>query len=257
MFKKITVIGAGLMGSAIAAHFSNAGCNVNLLDLIDKEKENKNHLADSSLKKLSKIKPNPFTLNSNIKLINTGNLEDDLNIINESDWVIEVIVEDLSIKKDLFKKIDKIMHDDLIISSNTSTIPIKLLSEGLSKKFKKNFLITHFFNPPRYLKLLEIVKTDETKKEILKNVIQFCDINLGKTVIETKDTPGFIGNRIGIFWIERAVVEAIKYNLTVEEADSIISNVFKVPKTGVFGLIDVVGLDLMPAVVNSLLLKYS
>ena len=125
MFNKITVIGAGLMGAAIAAHFSNAGCNVNLLDLKDKEKKNKNHLADSALKRLSKIKPNPFTLHSNIKLINTGNLEDDLKVINKSDWVIEVIVENLSIKKDLFKKIDKIMHDDLIISSNTSTIPIK------------------------------------------------------------------------------------------------------------------------------------
>lgn len=253
MFKNITVIGSGLMGSAIAAHFANAGCKVNLLDIIDKEKENKNYIADLALKKLSKIKPNPLTLNSNIKLIKTGNLDDDLNVINKSDWVIEAIIENLSIKKDLYKKIDEIMREDLVISSNTSTIPIKLLSEGLSKKFKKNFLITHFFNPPRYLKLLEIVKSDDTKKEIIKDITEFCDINLGKIVIETKDTPGFIGNRIGIFWIERAAVEAIKSNLTIEEADSIIMNVFKVPKTGVFGLIDVVGLDLMPSVVDSLL----
>ncbi len=147
------------------------------------------------------------------------------------------------------------MQEDLIVSSNTSTIPIRLLSEGLSKKFKKNFLITHFFNPPRYLKLLEIVKSEDTENEIVKKINDFCDINLGKTVIETKDTPGFIGNRIGIFWIERAAVEAIKSDLTVEEADSIITNVFKVPKTGVFGLIDVVGLDLIPPVVRSLLLN--
>ena len=167
MFKNITVIGSGLMGSAIAAHFANAGCKVNLLDIIDNRNENKNHLADIALKKLVKIKPSPLTLSSNIKLIKTGNLDENLNVINNSEWVIEVIIENLSIKKDLFKKIDKIMHDDLIISSNTSTIPIKLLSEGLSKKFKKNFLITHFFNPPRYLKLLEIVKTEETKKEII------------------------------------------------------------------------------------------
>ena len=152
------------------------------------------------LKKLSKIKPSPLTLNSNASLIKTGNIDEDLNLINKSEWVIEVIIENLDIKKDLYRKIDAIMKDDLIISSNTSTMPIKLLSKGLSKKFKKNFLITHFFNPPRYLKLLEIVKSDDTKNEIVRKVIEFCDINLGKTVIETKDTPGFIGNRIGIFW---------------------------------------------------------
>ena len=253
MFNNITVIGSGLMGSAIAAHLANAGCKVNLLDIIDKNNENKNHLADLSLEKLTKIKPSPLTLNSNVRLIKTGNIDENLNLINKSEWVIEVIIENLDIKKDLYRKIDEIMKDDLIISSNTSTIPIKLLSEGLSKKFKKNFLITHFFNPPRYLKLLEIVKSDDTKKEIVRMITEFCDINLGKTVIETKDTPGFIGNRIGIFWIERAAVEAIKFDLTVEEADSVITNVFKVPKTGVFGLIDVVGLDLMPSVVKSLL----
>ena len=250
MFKKITVIGSGLMGSAIAAHFANAGCSVNLLDIVDKKFKNKNHIVDQAIKKLLKIKPNPFTLNSNVKLIKPGNLNDNLNIINDSDWVIEAIIEDLKVKNILYQKIDKIMKDDLIVSSNTSTITLKLLTEGLSKKFKKNFFITHFFNPPRYLKLLEIVKSNEADNEKLKKIINFCDINLGKTIIETKDTPGFIGNRIGIFWIERAVVEAIKSNLSVEEADLIIANVFKVPKTGVFGLIDIVGLDLMPSVVK-------
>ena len=255
MFNNITVIGSGLMGSAIAAHLANAGCKVNLLDITDKKHENKNHLADLALKKLTKIKPSPLTLKSNLKLIKTGNLDENLDVINESEWVIEVIIENLEIKKNLYKKIDEIMQDDLIVSSNTSTIPIKLLSEGLSNKFKKNFLITHFFNPPRYLKLLEIVKSDDTDNGIVKKINDFCDINLGKTVIETKDTPGFIGNRIGIFWIERAAVEAIKSGLTVEEADSTIMNTFKVPMTGVFGLIDVVGLDLIPPVVKSLLLN--
>ena len=253
MFKNISVIGSGLMGSAIAAHFANAGCKVNLLDIVDKNNKNKNHIANQAIQKLLKIKPSPLTLNSNIKLLQPGNLEENLNLINDTDWVIEAIVEDLEIKKELYRKIDKIMKDDLIISSNTSTIPIKLLTEGLSNKFKSNFMITHFFNPPRYLKLIEVVKSNETKKEILKKINNYCDINLGKTVIETKDTPGFIGNRIGIFWIERAAVEAIHSNLTVEEADSVIMNVFNVPKTGIFGLIDVVGLDLMPSVVNSLI----
>ena len=253
MFKKVTVIGAGLMGSAIAAHFTNAGCEVALLDIVNTKEKNKNFYADNSINKLLKLKPSPLTLNSNIKLIKSGNLEDNLIEINSSDWVIEAIIEDVDIKKDLYKKIDKIMDKNLVISSNTSTIPIKLLTEGLSQKFKNNFLITHFFNPPRYLRLLEIVRSKDLKIEILNNVKKFCDFNLGKTVIETKDTAGFIGNRIGIFWIERAAIEAMKLNLTVEEADATIMNIFKVPKTGVFGLIDVVGLDLIPTVVKSLL----
>ena len=253
MFKNITVIGSGLMGSTIAAHLANAGCNVNLLDIVDNSQKDKNYLSKEAIKKLLKIKPSPITLKSNIKFINPGNLEDDLNLINESDWVIEAIIEDLNIKKNLYKKIELIMKEDLIISSNTSTIPIKFLTENLSNKFKKNFLITHFFNPPRYLKLLEVVKSDDLNSKIFNKIINFADIKLGKTIIKTKDTPGFIGNRIGIFWIERAAVEAFKYNLTAEEADSIIMNLFNVPKTGVFGLIDVVGLDLMPSVINSLL----
>ena len=253
MFKNITVLGSGLMGSAIAAHFANAGCNVNLLDIVDNNNKNRNSISDKAIKKLLKIKPSPLTIKSNINLIKSGNLEDDLDKINNSEWVIEVIIENLNIKKELYQKIDNIMKNDLIISSNTSTIPISLLTEGLSDKFKKNFLVTHFFNPPRYLKLLEIVKSNYLDDITYDKVKNFCDINLGKTVIETKDTPGFIGNRIGIFWIERAVVQAIKYGLSVEETDSIIMNVFNVPKTGVFGLIDVVGLDLIPPVVNSLL----
>ena len=253
MFKKITVIGSGVMGSAIAAHITNAGCKVNLLDIPDKNHKNKNNIVDQSIKRLKKNKPNSFTLNSNINLIQSGNIEENLNLINESDWVIEAIIENLEIKKELYKKIDSIMKKDLIISSNTSTIPIKLLTKDLSENFKKNFLITHFFNPPRYLKLLEVVKSNLTNNEIFEKIKNFGDINLGKSVIETKDTPGFIGNRIGIFWIERASLEAIKLNLTVEEADFIIQNIFKVPKTGVFGLLDVIGLDLIPPVVESLL----
>ena len=144
MFQNITVIGSGLMGSAIAAHFANIGCNVTLLDIVDKNQKNKNHIADQAIKKLLKIKPSPLTLNTNIKLIKSGNLEDDLENINNSEWVIEAVVENINIKRELYKNIDNIMKNELIISSNTSTIPIKLLTEGLSDKFKSNFLITHF-----------------------------------------------------------------------------------------------------------------
>jgi len=132
MFKNITVIGSGLMGSTIAAHLANAGCNVNLLDIVDNSQKDKNYLSKEAIKKLLKIKPSPITLKSNIKFINPGNLEDDLNLINESDWVIEAIIEDLNIKKNLYKKIELIMKEDLIISSNTSTIPIKFLTEVIN-----------------------------------------------------------------------------------------------------------------------------
>ena len=251
--EKVAVLGTGVMGAQIAAHLTNAGCKVNLLDIVTDKSENRNYLADEAVKKLTKIKPSPITEKSNLKRIITGNIEDNLDIINTSDWIIEAVLEDLTIKRNLYNKIETIMKDSLIVSSNTSTIPIKQLTDGMSTKFKNNFLITHFFNPPRYLKLLEVVTSNDTNQDIRTNIINFCDIYLGKSVIETKDTPGFIGNRIGIFWIERAAVEALNANLSVEEADAIIMNIFNVPKTGVFGLIDIVGLDLMPAVVDTLL----
>ena len=253
MIENVTVIGSGLMGAGIAAHLSNAGIKVLLLDVLDKNSKNRNNLADQALKRLSKIKPSPLTLSRNTRLIETGNIDDHLKLINESDWVIEVIIEDLDIKKNLYEKIERIMNDNLIVSSNTSTIPIKKLIEGRNKKFKSNFFVTHFFNPPRYLKLLEVVSSNDSNtkfKDILSN---FCDIELGKTVIECKDTPGFIGNRIGVFWMMSASLKAIEMGLTVEEADAIISSVFGAPKTGVFGLLDVVGLDLMPHVLSSMI----
>ena len=173
MFKNVTVIGSGLMGSAIAAHLTNAGCNVNLLDIVSEKSENRNFLADEAVKKLSKIKPSPITLNSNLKRITTGNIEDNLDIINTSEWVIEAVLEDLTIKRELYKKIETIMKNSLIVSSNTSTIPIKKLTEGMSTKFKNNFLITHFFNPPRYLKLLEVVTSNDTNQDIKKKHHRF------------------------------------------------------------------------------------
>ena len=252
MINKVTVIGAGLMGAGIAAHLTNAGINVLLLDIPDKNSKNRNELADQAVKKLSKIKPSPLTLTENSKLIQTGNTEDDFELMNDSDWVIEVIIEDVNIKKSLYERIENIMKDDLIISSNTSTIPLSKLIKGRSNKFVSNFFITHFFNPPRYLKLLEIVSSKKSNTKFKKILSDFCDLKLGKTVIECNDTPGFIGNRIGVFWMMVAAEKAIKMGLTVEEADLIISSIFGAPKTGVFGLLDVVGLDLMPHVLSSM-----
>ena len=192
MMKKVTVIGAGLMGAGIAAHLANAGTEVLLLDIPSKDNGKKNHLSESAIKKLIKTKPSPLTLNSNVKLIKAGNIDDDLHLINESEWVIEAIIEDIDIKKDLYKKIQNVMKDDLIISSNTSTIPLEKLVENSSKRFKSNFFITHFFNPPRYLKLLEIVSSKESITEFKEKLNKFCDVFLGKTVIHCNDTPGFI-----------------------------------------------------------------
>ena len=222
MIKNVTVIGAGLMGAGIAAHLTNAGTSVTLLDIPDDKSQNRNNLADQAVSKLIKIKPAAFTLSKNAKLIKTGNIDDHLHLINQSDWVIEVIIEDLKLKKNLYEKIEKIMKDNLIITSNTSTIPLSKLTEGRDKKFKTNFFITHFFNPPRYLRLLEIVGSDNSNIKFKNDLIEFCDHMLGKSVIDCKDTPGFIGNRIGA------------------------------PKTGIFGLLDLVGLDLMPHVMSSM-----
>ena len=252
MIKNITVIGAGLMGAGIAAHLTNAGTNVTLLDIPDNSSQNRNNLADQAVSKLMKVKPAAFTLPKNSNLIKTGNIDDHLHLINESDWVIEVIIEDLKLKKNLYEKIEKIMKDNLIISSNTSTIPLGKLTEGRDKKFKSNFFITHFFNPPRYLRLLEIVGSNNSDSKFKKDLIEFCDNKLGKSVIDCKDTPGFIGNRIGVFWMIVAAEKAIKMGLNVEEADTVISSVFGAPKTGIFGLLDLVGLDLMPHVMSSM-----
>ena len=252
MIKNVTVIGAGLMGAGIAAHLTNAGTSVTLLDIPDDTSRNRNNLADQAVSKLKKIKPAALTLSKNVKLIETGNIDDHLHLINQSDWVIEVIIEDLKLKKNLYEKIEKIMKDNLIISSNTSTIPLSKLTEGREKKFKSNFFITHFFNPPRYLRLLEIVGSDNSNIKFKNDLIEFCDHMLGKSVIDCKDTPGFIGNRIGVFWMMVAAERAIKMGLNVEEADTIISTVFGAPKTGIFGLLDLVGLDLMPHVMSSM-----
>ena len=171
MINHVTVIGSGLMGAGIAAHLTNAGVNVLLLDIPDVSSENKNNFANQAVKKLSKIKPSPLTLVKNTNLIETGNIDDHLHLIKNSDWVIEVIIEDLKIKKSLYEKIEDLMKDNLIVSSNTSTIPLKKLTEGRNSKFKSNFFITHFFNPPRYLKLLEIVSSESKNKSFVFELI--------------------------------------------------------------------------------------
>ncbi len=250
--KQAAVIGAGVMGSGIAAHIANAGIPVLLLDVPQKGFGKKNSLAESAIERMQKTEPAAFMSKDAVKRVTPGNVEDDLKKLKDCDWVVEAIVEKLDIKRDLYEKLEKIVRPDTIVSSNTSTIPLHDLVEGRGSDFQKNFLITHFFNPPRYMRLLELIKGPKTDREVVEAIHDFCDIRLGKGVVLCHDTPGFIGNRIGTFWLQAAVLEAMDQDITVEEADALFSKPMGIPKTGVFGLIDLVGLDLMPLIGKSM-----
>ena len=254
--EKVTVIGAGLMGSGIAAQVANAGIPVNLLDIVPNDADNRNVISESAISKMLKpVKlgsPSQLMHPDNADLITAGNLEDNLDLISDSDLIIEVVLEKLEIKHNVFKKIEQFRKKSSIVTSNTSTIPRNQLIEGMPSSFRQDFFIAHFFNPPRYLRLLELVAGEEVDNEKLETIIEFCDVKLGKEVVICNDTPGFIGNRIGMFWSLTAMVEAFKSDLTVEEADAIMGRPIGAPKTGVFALGDVVGLDLIPHVTESL-----
>lgn len=239
--QKVAVIGAGVMGASIAAHIANAGIPVLLLDL-----------TTPTLDNLLKADPAPLMHPKNARLITTGTIADDLPALAQCDWIIEAIVERLAIKQDLYRKLASVRRADAVVSSNTSSIPLHELVAGLPEDFAAHFIITHFFNPPRYMRLLEIVSSAQTDQDALAKITQFCDFKLGKGVVVCKDTPGFIANRIGIFWIQTAIQEAIALGLTVEEADAVVGKPMGIPKTGVFGLSDLVGIDLMPHLMRSM-----
>ncbi|WP_298375381.1 3-hydroxyacyl-CoA dehydrogenase/enoyl-CoA hydratase family protein [Azospirillum sp.] len=250
--ERAAVIGAGVMGAGIAAHFANAGIPVVLLDIPAKDGD-RSAIAKGAVAKMLKTDPAPFMHRNNAKLVTTGNLEDDLNLLADVDWIVEAIIENPAIKADLYKRIDPVRKAGSVVSSNTSTIPLNVLTEGQSDRFKADFLVTHFFNPPRYMRLLEIVGGPTTRPDAMAAIADVCDRRLGKGVVHCKDTPGFIANRIGVFWIQAAVNAAVDLGLTVEEADAVGGRPMGVPKTGVFGLMDLVGLDLMPHIAKSLL----
>lgn len=246
---KVAVIGSGVMGSGIAAQVANAGLPVVLLDIKLPDRD----LAASAVEKMLKADPAPFMSKKNAKLITTGNLEDDIALLKDCDWIIEVVLEDLKVKHDTYAKIEKNRKKGAIVSSNTSTIPLHKLVEGQPDDFAKHFMITHFFNPPRYMRLLELVVGEKTDKKAAKTIREICDVKLGKGVVECNDTPGFIANRLGVFWLTAGINEAIKAGISVETADAVMSKPVGIPKTGVFGLIDLVGIDLMPKLADSLL----
>ena len=250
--RKAAVIGAGTMGAAIAAQFANAGTPVLLLDIVPAGAKTRNALAEGAIAKMLKTDPAPFMSKAAAKLVAPGNIEDDLGKLAECDWIVEAIVERLDIKQDLYRKIEAVRKAGCAVSSNTSTIPLTKLVEGLGEGFARDFMITHFFNPPRYMRLLELVAGAATDAALAADVEKFADVRLGKTIVRTKDSPGFIANRLGVYWLMLGVIEAIDAGLDIEDADAVMSKPMGIPKTGVFGLIDLVGLDLMPHINASL-----
>lgn len=248
LLKRAVVIGAGSMGSGIAAHLANAGIPVLLLDRPSGE-GGRNAAAEAGVQR--QLTSGGFMHPDLAALVETGNVDDDLPRVAEADWIVEAVFEDPEIKRDLYKRIDALRAPGSIVSSNTSTIPLSVLLEGMSDGFAGDFVVTHFFNPPRIMQLLEIVTTPLTDPSAATRIGRIGREVLGKTVVECRDTPGFIANRVGNFWMSVAVLEAMRLGLTVEEADAVMSRPFGIPRTGIFGLFDFVGLNLVPLVWGS------
>ena len=246
--RKVGVIGAGTMGAGIAAQVANAGVPVVLLDIVPNGANNRSALAEGAVAALRRAEPAAFMHDAAARLIETGNLDDDLGRLADCDWIIEAVLERADIKRALYRKLQGVRRAGTAISSNTSTIALERLTEGMDEAFRQDFLITHFFNPPRYMRLLEIVAGPDTAPDTVAAVAGFADVALGKSVVRCEDSPGFIANRLGIYWLQSALVEAIDQGLTVEEADAVIGPPMGIPKTGVFGLMDLVGIDLGPQV---------
>jgi 3-hydroxyacyl-CoA dehydrogenase len=250
--RKVAVIGAGVMGRGIAAHVANAGLPVLLLDVVPTGATNRNMLAESALAALRTAQPAAFMHPKNVRLVTAGNIDDHLAGLADVDWIIEAVVEDLAAKRALYARLNEHRRPESIVSSNTSTIPLRQLINGLPPSFAQDFLITHFFNPPRYMRLLEVVAGEQTRPNVVAAIASFADLRLGKGVVPCKDRPGFIANRIGGFWLQCAMTEAFAGELDVEEADAALGPPVGIPKTGVFGLLDLVGLDLVAHVARSL-----
>src|SRR5215207_3131845 len=247
--KKVAVLGSGVMGSRIACHFAGIGVQALLLDIVPNEaKESgnttlRNKIVNDSLQAAVKSNPSPVYTKDVIKRITTGNFEDNLKDIASYDWIIEVVVERLDIKRSLYEKVEQFRKSGTLITSNTSGIPIHMLSEGRSEDFRKHFCGTHFFNPPRYLRLLEIIPTPDTAKEVVDFLMHYGDLYLGKTTVLAKDTPAFIANRIGVYGM-MAIFGAIeKLGLTVDEVDALTGPIIGRPKSATFRTADVVGID--------------
>ena len=264
--KKVAILGSGVMGSRIACHFANIGCDVVLLDIQPKElsekeastgltvdsKQFKNRIVNDAFQFALKSNPSPIYSKKFANRIITGNFSDDMKLISDCDWIIEVVIERLDIKKQIFEQVELFRKKGTIISSNTSGIPIHLMIDGRSEDFQSNFCGTHFFNPPRYLQLLEIIPTVKTNEDIIAFLMDFGSRFLGKKTVLCKDTPAFIANRVGVYSIMSLFHLVEEMGLTVEEVDKLTGPVLGRPKSATFRTCDVVGLDTLVHVANGL-----
>lgn len=258
IIKKVAVLGSGIMGSRIACHFANIGLDVLLLDIPAKQEANsqqptpKNKIVNDALTSVLKSSPSPIYKKDFAKRIHTGNFEDDFEKIAECDWILEAVIENLGIKKSVFEKVEKFRKQGSIVTSNTSGIPIHFMLEGRSDDFQKHFCGTHFFNPPRYLRLLEIIPTTKTSQEVTDFLLHFGDLYLGKTTVACKDTPAFIANRIGVYSIMAIFHLMEKMDLNVDEIDLLTGTIVGRPKSATFRTCDLVGIDTLVKVSNDL-----
>ncbi|HEX3352301.1 MAG TPA: 3-hydroxyacyl-CoA dehydrogenase NAD-binding domain-containing protein [Terriglobales bacterium] len=249
---KVAILGAGTMGARIAAHFANAGVPSFLLDMVSSEGPARNQIAAAGLDAAKKSKPAAFFEPGLARLVTIGNFEDDLKRLTEVDWIIEAVIEKLEIKQSLLKKVEAIRKPGTIVSTNTSGLPVGKIAEGFSDDFRRSWLGTHFFNPPRYMRLLEIIPTPETDRGIIDAVAQFADVHLGKGIVLAKDTPNFIANRIGTFSVLNVMRLMQEMDLTIEEVDALTGDAVGWPKSATFRTVDLVGLDILGHVVSNM-----
>ncbi|NPA06585.1 MAG: 3-hydroxyacyl-CoA dehydrogenase/enoyl-CoA hydratase family protein [Chloroflexi bacterium] len=250
-FRRVAVLGAGVMGSQIAALLASVGLQVDLLD-IPAEGENKNAIVEAGFKRLRKMKPTPFYSPKAARRIRLGNFEEHWDRLREADWIIEAVIERLDIKRDLMAKVEKVARRDAIISTNTSGLPLHQIVQGRRLPFRRRFLGTHFFNPPRYLKLLELIPTKDTRQDVLERMAWFGRMVLGKGIVIAKDTPNFIANRIGVFTLMHAVQAALRGEYTIQEVDLLTGKLIGRPKSATFRTADLVGLDTLLHVLRNL-----
>src|ERR1700730_5566078 len=256
--EKAAVLGAGTMGSRIAAHFANAGLPCILLDIVppnlppDAPYGERNRIVRAGLEAAKKSKPAAFFNAAVAEKVAIGNFEDDLARVAEADWIIEVVAENLEIKRQLLERVAQFRKPGAIVTTNTSGLPVRLIAEGMSDEFQEHWCGTHFFNPPRYLKLVEIIPGPKTSSDVLETLREFCDRRLGKGVVEAKDTPNFIANRIGTFSMLNALRLMDALDLTVEEIDACTGPAVGWPKSATFRTADLVGLDVLTHVVKNI-----
>lgn len=253
---EVGVLGAGTMGSRIAAHLANAGCRVILLDRLPDEADagnakQRNAFANAAVESLRKSRPPAFFDESLLSQIEVGNFVDDLHLLNRCDWIIEAVTEDIAVKRELLARAEQYRRQDAIVSTNTSGISVCAIAEGFPKSFRHNWLGVHFFNPPRYMKLVELIPTPDTSNETLETIERFCEVNLGKTVVRAKDTPNFIGNRIGIFNLLNAIRLTLEQGLGIDDVDRMTGTLIGWPKSATFRLADMIGLDVLGNIVKN------